>query len=665
MNARPEKESWRYGTASTPILTAGAVYAGGLVANLADAPPGMLGLAGATSVAAPLAGMVGLGRDMGPWQAGYTGLCTGAIGGWLAYAAAASPWTWDAAAGFGIAATALGLLYPWYRWTRRDRIAQAHAGYEAILEERGRTEWERILDRAGHRGIVEIGPRTETRAGYTLHLGLPADGRIRYSTLNSAPALEGIATAARGIVRLRPGALRVERTGAEGELWLHVSTRDVLAETTPLPDDCTPLSIHDPFPVGVYEDGEPIMLSMRSNAVLIVGMKGSGKSVLLHVLIAQLARCVDAVIWAIDMGGGATVRPWLEPWLTERKDCGRPVIDWPATTADEAMRLLNAATRISDARSRRVRGKLQPSAQEPAIVLVTDELPKLMALMPKAAIAQTRLKKESRKAAIETIDAVQRGTVPNTGGGEAASQYDTRFGLKVATTGETQYALPGARGVDLSLLPGQGALVLSSGDSRTVPGRGYFVDDESETVIPDLAAARTWIRPDLDDRAAADAGEDYATRWAHDRIAHLLDGSTPAVAEQPAAASGSTVTATRPTTYRQPPTPEEYLAQHGLGGPPPEDEWDRGLRELIGEVPASPLAATEATDAPEMSAARSRMYEILAANPERGVSVGELVDTLGREGHGTARQTVSRWLKEDVEAKSVERIARGRYRLTG
>jgi GTPase SAR1 family protein len=54
-----------------------------------------------------------------------------------------------------------------------------------------------------------------------------------------------------------------------------------------------------PLPIGLHEDGGERAISMREVAVLVVGLRGSGKTNLLHVLIAQLTAASTA--WSFSL----------------------------------------------------------------------------------------------------------------------------------------------------------------------------------------------------------------------------------------------------------------------------------------------------------------------------------------------------------------------------
>ncbi|WP_435835784.1 DNA translocase FtsK [Streptomyces anulatus] len=468
-------------------------------------------------------------RGMGRWQGLYLTTAVAAATSWLTYAATTGPFSLSSAASFIGATSIYTLLYPWFRYSRREEIAAEHEGrYTDNPADREATEWEGVFQRRNLKGVRETGERIDRGSGYSIRLDLTAsNGSVTPTRLdNEVRALE----VAKGDVRA--GSVRFEEIrGAAGQVWMHVTTRDVLSESFPLEDEHGPISINDPFPIAVYEDGEMVMLLMRQNAVLIAGMRGSGKSVLLHVILSYLTRCADAVIWMTDMGGGATARPWLKPFLEKRPGCNRPVIDWVATSPEEALLQLDAAMAVVDGRSARVNGKLTPSEREPAIILVSDEVADLFEQVPEAAVAKRRIKKKGRKAGVDEIDAVQRGTGPNMGGGENKSQYDSRIGMRMGERNETRYVFPDDyRAMDLSKLEFDGSLyakLKGSGVSRPMPAKGKYVNDSDPENIARLAEQHTWIRPSLDDKAIADIraaiGDQYDARWDFERIRHLLD----------------------------------------------------------------------------------------------------------------------------------------------
>ncbi|WP_052863581.1 hypothetical protein [Streptomyces niger] len=579
MLSRPSNHEpipWRHGVVSTPLFTAATVYAGGLGLGLAaDAgtalPLGWIGVGSLTGIAAAATSRFirtsGQSAFRRWFHTGFTATWTSAAYAWINWTAHGSPWTLASAAVVGAATAALTPFYAIDRGLRAEEIAAQWAA-EAGTGYGDRAEWARLFEEVGAKG-VEVGKSQRTRGGYAMPLKLTSTSFEQLLTM--LPALE----TRKGDIR--PGSLRLVRSdsGLASEAMLHVTTRNVLAETIDLPDDYHPLTIREPLTLGLLESGEPIEILFRQVSIMIAGMKGSGKSVLLHVMISLLTRCTDAVIWMIDMAQGNTAKRWLRPWAQQWKDADgrlidRPILDWVATDPAEAVRLLNAALAITDGRARRMKGgKIQPKDTEPAVIVLSDENSDLMAWTPEALKAKIRLLKKGRKAAVDVVDAVQRGTGPNTGGGEVDSQYDITIGMRFAKKQEGQFVFPGHyQQVDLSKLPGKGALYIldqaraQEGGIGPERGKVYFANDEDEHAdgtprhdIEELAVVRWDIRPDLDQAAQEDAAPfGYHERWSDpERIAWLLDAlGLPTPAGTGARATGGTSAAGGNAASKQP-----------------------------------------------------------------------------------------------------------------
>ena len=201
-----------------------------------------------------------------------TALC--GAGGWLGWARFASlttaaPWLWLAGAAVLLAST-----YP-PAANRQARVLEAE---RRLAEERARlaaqNRWPRLLEKIGHPGVTMAG-REETESGYVLRLRLPGSGRVTISKLRTD--LERLEVAA----DVRRGSLHFDEGETARDVQLYVSTRDFLAETIPFEDDGEPLTINEPVPIGRYEDGTICELTLREIAVLIVGLRGSGKALAL------------------------------------------------------------------------------------------------------------------------------------------------------------------------------------------------------------------------------------------------------------------------------------------------------------------------------------------------------------------------------------------------
>lgn len=535
---------WRHSVVSTPLFTAATVYTGGLAMGIAEdmgatMPVGWMrigSIAGVCAAAASRWMRTAQRPDKARWyHTAFTATWTTATYTWLTWTAHGTPWTFASAATAAAGAAIFTPLYAVDRHLRHDIIAAQWA--EEARQDAGAdlppSDWEQLFLDVGARG-VKAGTPYKTRNGHALPLTLtqtPYEGIL--------PLLAAIETRHGG---LRPGSLDLRRDtqALASEATLHVATRNVLAENIDLPGDHHPLTITEPITLGMLESGEPFEIKFRQNCILIAGKKGSGKSVLLHVIVAAITRCMDAVIWMIDMAQGNTAKRWLRPWAEGWKDrhgrvIDRPILDWVATSEEEAVRLLQASLAIADGRALRMKGgKIRPKKQLPALIVITDENPVLMSRNAAAIQAKTDGVKKGRKAAVDYIDTAQRGTGPNTGGGEIASQYDTTIGGYFPKKTEGQFVFPDYYNkVDLSKLPCAGAFVILDEDRRKTTGpeklKGFFAYDDDEypdgteaTVIEQLSADRWDIRPDLDRESQQDAEPfGYADRWSPERISWL------------------------------------------------------------------------------------------------------------------------------------------------
>jgi len=419
-----------------------------------------------------------------------------------------------------------------------------------------------------------------------------------------------------------------------------VAERDVLAETVPLPAEHGTLSITRPVPLGLFEDGQVCAVTLREVATLIVGLRGSGKSNLLHVLLAQLARCPDVLVFAIDLKGGRMAAPWIEPWLAGRTT--RPVVDWLATDREEAERMLRALLRAVNARSRSGIGgeKITPSPDQPAILLVCDEIAVILGIGtggPRTSLEgvtnttlaglATQLVMTGRSEAIDLIMATQRGTATMTGSADLKSQCALRIGLGVASEADARLIIPDDVRIaaDLARLRHPGTGIVQQGkDGRVVPVKFFRIEHEA---ISQIAERYGQIRPGPDKLLEAALGEDYATRWLPHRAAKI-----PGVSSRPVIPAG-------------------VPAPNGHG------EQARG-------VLAASLGPGIGLDAPgdDGHLARRHMLVMLRSAGVKGMTVRGISDQLAADGRETAHQTIQRWLTEEAGAGRVESASYGRWK---
>jgi hypothetical protein len=664
---------WRHGVVSTPLLTSAYVYAAGIVDYMPEEfhgqglPLEWIGLGSGIGIVS--ASLARWHRTRSLARTCFTAAWTAAAGGWLTWCAHTTPWSTTSLGLAAVGTAALGPLYALDRHARRAEIAEkweAEAG-ESIPAERP-SEWDGLFTVCGLRE-VKVLRRDETRTGYVLRLWFSPTGSggedFNEAVLRKMERAHG--SLRRGALTFAPGEY-----AAEGEL--HVRTAEPDTGVVPLPADDHPLTIKQPLTVGLLESGKPIEITFRGARILIAGMSGAGKSVTLHVLLSVLTRCTDAVVWMIDLAGGVTARRWLMPWLQRWDGCDRPIIDWVATTPEEAMRVLNAALAINDDRTALMRGgKMNPTRERPALFVLSDENPDLMAFNLRAREPKIRLAKKVRKTAGGLVDAAQRGTSQNTGGNEIASQYDVVIGHGVNKKSETVHIFPDHhRQVNLVAL-GPGECYAKIGKAAPEPGRIFFVDDDEDCdQVEQLAAARSNIRPDLDERAARIADRfGYADRWSDPkRIGWLVD----AYSDNPRPPAAGTREPSRPASRLTPIRPvADYLAgARTAHNDAPEDDGEDvpGGEELVAEIEkwmrehqGVDLDKGEPRPGRAEDPRRALVRDIVAQAGEKGIRVAALMTRLTQRlgEQRPAREVVQRWLRQEVNEGRMRQLQTGWY----
>jgi hypothetical protein len=398
---------------------------------------------------------------------------------------------------------------------------------------------------------------------------------------------------------------------------------------------------------------------------------------LLHVLLAQLARCPDVLIFAIDLKGGRMAAPWVDPWLAGWTP--RPVVDWLATDREEAERMLRALQRAVQARSRSGSGgeKISPSPWQPAILLVCDEIAVILGMgmggprssaegVTNATLAglATQLVMTGRSEAIDLIMATQRGTVTMTGSADLKSQCALRIGLGVASEADARLIIPDDVQIaaDLARLRHPGTGIVQQGKyGRVLPVKFYRIEHDA---ISEIAQRYGEVRPRPDSLLEEALGEDYATRWTRGR-----PGRIPAPRQGlPAGVAGH--------------------ATHGLlAGPEPagltaagraeagQAELETAARAAIepagqAQAAGSALPARPAQPARPGAAgvddaghpSRRRMLALLRSAGVKGMTVPGIADQLALDGREIAHQTVHRWLAEEAAAGRVVNASYGRWK---
>src|SRR5690606_26262619 len=274
------------------------------------------------------------------------------VGGWCSWAIAAGPWT---QAGLGsLAAGAVGLgaaMAGAHRVERKageQRAEREAAARRATLAGKRRAiadEWEdRIVRVCAGAAVQIVGVQVwESGGGFSLD-GECGQGGTRWKDV--AVYKEQLAADA----RLPEGCgVEVEAGAHRGAVLIHVTTVNRLIDDVPYPADYAPLTVNEPAPVGVRRDGQPDGPVNRQASMLIVGQRGSGKTNLMNVMVANQCPMVDSPTWVTDPNGGGRALEWMRAWASAGRP-GRPPIDWVADTEEKARAMAAALVRIAKAR---------------------------------------------------------------------------------------------------------------------------------------------------------------------------------------------------------------------------------------------------------------------------------------------------------------------------
>jgi len=375
--------------------------------------------------------------------------------------------------------------------------------------------------------------------GYTVRGEFPLGQRITYKQL--AMDVEGLA----GALRLPNGCpIKADAGPHQGSFVLKVSTVNDLDNVQEFPmAEVRQRSVVNPFPLGKCRDARLAEIEVYQSSALVVGMRGSGKTVVLHGMTAHLVQCTDAVVWIADLNGGSMGAPWTAPYATGA--IKTPVVDWVATSASEAIRM--AAVGLEIAKDRKARYQhlltqhntdvLPVSAGLPAIVIIVDEGAEAFGEdateeAERAATMLRELQRIGRAMCVNVILSSLRGTrdcVPPA----VRKQTDVKIVMRCSGDEEIAYVFDwgnGIRNEDLTA-KGAGFFRYQVGVPENFKGWRLLPKD-----IARIAALTEAWRPQLDEPAQLVGGPTYAQRWTRDETwlwVQALAGTTPLAVRPP------------------------------------------------------------------------------------------------------------------------------------
>ncbi|NEC28652.1 hypothetical protein G3I20_19240 [Streptomyces sp. SID8111] len=597
--------------------------------------------------------------------------------GWTTWAMATGPLSWAAlgslatiGVGMGAAARAT-LVHEEARELEAIAAAERQVARELSAERRQiAAEWvdriQRVCGVAVRVLAVEMWP---TGTGFTIDAELPPGG-ITYDRI----ARESARLSADA--RLPHGCTATASQGIDqGRVLVDVTTVNVLAAEVTYPTDYGPLSLHSGIPWGLGTNADEIRAYLREQCALVVGPTGSGKTNMVHTILAGFARATDVLTWVIDLNAGSAGLPWVRPALDgsgQTANGMRPGVDWLAASHEEAALMLDAAVRI--AKHRKMAYQDLMSTANTDLLPISDRIPQIMIVIDEGAEILASSDRESRKLAEKILEVIRiaramgiRTVLTALGAtGAVLGNLMIRREAKVRvalTGGETEgmdlgKQFPGSRGLRVDQAPYKGAGFMGTPESPASLFKSWRILPNQ---IRDIVAATSDRHPTLDATSAKAAGADYARRWDHARTSWMRDHAVPSAAErdpQQDRADGLNLSALR----------EERPVD-----PLSEDELARKFREQIdaqfatASEPGHPAPDPEQPPALELNlsalhnednaARKAALALLLAAGPE-GTGASAIARALADE-HGTTRQTVVGWLKAWTEDGTAVRVGTG------
>ncbi|WP_217185267.1 hypothetical protein [Streptomyces sp. AC495_CC817] len=598
--------------------------------------------------------------------------------GWTTWAMTHGPLTWAALGslatiGVGIGAAARSAaLYEEAREEEALAVEQRQLMQELSAERRAiAAEWIERIQRICHITVRVLGvEKWETGAGYSLDLepqgGITYDRIAQHSVALSADA------------KLPHGCTATAGPGVhQGRTILDVTTVNVLKDDCPYPDNYGPLSVLTGLPWGVRTNGEKVSAYLREQCALVVGPTGSGKTNMVHTILAGFARAEDVLTWVIDLNAGSAGLPWVLPALKGelQGEDGKPVrpgIDWLAGTHEEALTMLDAALSVGlhrkkayqDLLARANTDLLPVSSKIPQILLVIDEGAEIL-------VSTDRQMKELAKKILEVIRMLRAMgvrtvlTALGATGSVLGNLMIRREGkVRVALTGgETEgmdlgKLFPGRRGLRVEQAPYKGAGFMGTPESPAALFKAWRILPNQ---IREITTATSDRHPRLDEISAKAAGPAYARRWDAERTAWMLD-HTPdddhATADSSNSATGLRLSALNGREAERVSPEDEMLARFRaeidaqFATAPDPNTPNREEPSAAGGLNLSALRGEQ--DSPAQQAA---LAALLAAGRE-GTGASAIARALA-DTHGTTRQTVVGWLKTWMRDGTCVRVGEG------
>ena len=360
-------------------------------------------------------------------------LVAAALGGWIAAAATWGPLGWPVHLLTWIYLAGATGGYWWLRHHQAVQAARQRREDAAAWAAR-KADWHRVAHLIGL-GDFHLQKVTPTLLGEELLLTSAPGSDLASRVARNADA---IAEKYAHLEGLPYGRVDISTTEFPGELVIGIRRADPSVKgivyhplTAPWPSaEPSPYAgwfpaaatIRDPVPVGIIpETGDPMTLTLfdeiGAKAIGVHGATGSGKSTLLNDVRERVTAMGDAALVQLNgahMGDELTWEP-----LAAATACGPAASD--EEVRDKILAVLEWAQHLVTERSATLaqtgHSVFQPTPDDPAYVLMVDEVDEVVASVPGSGAILEFLASKQRKSAVCLILATQRATQKQTGGG--------------------------------------------------------------------------------------------------------------------------------------------------------------------------------------------------------------------------------------------------------
>ncbi|MGW1351240.1 hypothetical protein ACWCQE_18470 [Streptomyces sp. NPDC002409] len=477
--------------------------------------------------------------------------------GWTTWAITTGPLTWAALGslatiGVGIGAAAhSSSLYEEAREEEALAAAQRQVALELSAERRTvAVEWVDRVQRVCGITLRVLAVETwPTGTGFTIDAELPQGGTTYERIAKESAALSSDAHLPHGCTATAGPGIH------QGRVLIDVTTVNVLEQEVFYPSDYSRLSIHTGIPWGLRTNADEIRTYLREQCALVVGPTGSGKTNMVHTILAGFARAEDILTWVIDLNAGSAGLPWVRPALATLDSNGRfgvqPGVDWLASTHKEALAMLNALVRI--AKHRKVAYQDLMAQANTDLLPISPQIPQIMLVVDEGAEILVSTDRETRKLADGILEVIRIARAMGvrtvltalgaTGSVLGNLMIRREAKVRVALTGGEKEGMdlgkqfPGSRGLKPEQAPYKGSGFMGTPESPA----GLF---KSWRILPnqirDIVIATSDRHPALDDPSAQAAGDVYAKRWDTDRIQWMGATAPEATATEQPTTTGNT-----------------------------------------------------------------------------------------------------------------------------